>query len=169
MTASELDPEARVLLVAAGGVRELAAGEALRGLAPDKLEAFLGTHYLVHGAPALRLVVGERCAGLAELHRRRGVAASVFVTAWNPGGEAAGPEANARRQAELESELDARGLEWLPGEGAHPTNDWPPERSALVLGIGLTEAAALGRRFGQAAVVWCDEGALPRLVVIGEE
>jgi len=154
-----------VLLAGDDGVRPL-EGPA-PGLSAAKLTAFLGTHYLVHGPPELRLVVGEPSPGLAELHLRHGASSSAFVTAWNPGGEAASPEDNERRQAELEAELGERGLTWLPGVGAHPTNDWPPEASALVLGLDLTEAIALGRRQGQAAVVWSGEDARPRLVVLG--
>ncbi len=157
--------DAAVLVASAGGVHPL-EGPA-PGLSAAKLEAFLETRYLVHGPPEVRLVVGQLCAGLAELHLRHGASSSVFVTAWNPGGEAAASEDNARRQAELEAELDERGLTWFPGAGAHPTNDWPPERSALVLGIGLTESISLGRRFGQAAVVWSGEDARARLVVLG--
>jgi hypothetical protein len=157
--------DAAVLFAGDDGVRPL-EGPA-PGLSAAKLTAFLETRYLVHGPPELRLVVGELCAGLAQLHLRHGASSSVFVTAWNPGGEAASPEANARRQAELEAELDERGLTWLPGAGAHPTNDWPPEASALVLDLDLSEAIALGRRFGQAAVVWSGEDARARLVVLG--
>ena len=65
-------------------------------------------------------------------------------------------------------------LIWLPiaggagvlfiGEGSDPEGEWPHEPSFLVVGISRAEAEALGRRFGQLAIVYARKGEPPELV-----
>ena len=79
-------------------------------------------------------------------------AAPVYVvTAHNPGPARPGPQENARRQAGLEAELDARGLVHHPtvagaADGSHA------EDGALVLGLDDDAARALGVAWGQDAI-----------------
>jgi Protein of unknown function (DUF3293) len=73
------------------------------------------------------------------------------MTAHNPGGVVAGPAANARAQALLESELASRGRAWWPAAGADPS--WSHvEDGVAIPGIGEAEALELGAAFGQEAI-----------------
>jgi predicted polyphosphate/ATP-dependent NAD kinase len=73
------------------------------------------------------------------------------ITAHNPGGQASGDAANAVAQADLEAELDQRGLTWWPAAGGDPS--WTHvEPSAAVLGIDPWEAVNLGAAYGQEAI-----------------
>lgn len=62
--------------------------------------------------------------------------------------------ANTRRRGDLAAFLDAEAATWHPAVGGDP--DGPHlEPGAVVLGLDLAAAAALGARFGQLAVyVW---------------
>ena len=60
--------------------------------------------------------------------------------------------------------MTAAGFCFYHGEGKGDDGAWPAEPSLLILGVGEDEAAALARRFGQAAFVYGDRGAAARLV-----
>ncbi len=78
----------------------------------------------------------------------------VVVTAWNPDSVRLAADHNAARHRVLMGELDTRGLEWWPATGRDP-GDGHHEEGAAVVGMAESEALALGRRHGQAAVyVW---------------
>lgn len=77
------------------------------------------------------------------------------VTAWNPGRARPGREENEARNRALRAEVERRGWQWLPAEGRSPDGAHR-EPSFAVFGATLEEALALGRQFGQAAIVWFD-------------
>jgi len=126
--------------------------------------AFLGTTYgsrtdrfrLVTDLPAIGPArPGERWGGPCGAGRRWAV-----LTAWNPGGQLQDAERNAAAQARLLAALHGR----LAAPGVNGEGRWR-EESVIVDGITLRDAADLGARFGQlavmygvgrrAALVWC--------------
>jgi len=133
----------------------------------ELIQAYLETHYHVHGDAPATLRVGEPNAPLAALHDASGVTCSAFITAWNPFSRQARDDAtNARRQAALACELTRRGLAFIDGIGQHPSNKWPGEASFLVLGIPLEDAKALGTEFEQNAIIWSGADAVPQLILL---
>lgn len=54
----------------------------------------------------------------------------------------------------------------LPGEGRHPSGNWPAEPSVLALNLPLDASTHLGMRFHQHAVLRCDAKAIPHLVLL---
>lgn len=132
----------------------------------DTPQAYLETEYRVSESDSITLRIGEASAALAELHRRHGVHASAFITAWNPYSRATSDEANAERQRDLACELQRRGLIFLDGVGQHPSNQWPGEPSFLVLGVSLEDAKVLGNQHEQNAIVWCGPDAVPGLILL---
>ena len=115
------------------------------------------------GADAIELRIDTANAAAAELLRRYGVSGAALVTGCNPASHLAGAMANDRAQRELEAAVAAADLAWLPGAGLDPDGFWPEEPSLLVLGIVRCQAAALARRFGQAAFVWIGTDGVPVL------
>jgi hypothetical protein len=131
------------------------------------LTAYLAAHYKVTGTPTpFVLRVGHISAELAALHLAHGVNCSAFVTAWNPRGVARSESLNRASQQPLESQLKSMSLTLLAGIGEDPSGVWPGEPSILALGISRSEAARVGRTFGQLAIVWTGESAIPELVVL---
>ena len=72
-----------------------------------------------------------------------------ILTAWNPAGQPHPQAFNAAAQRELQMAL--RG--WPLIHGVNGEGEWI-EASLIVPGLRLGEALALGRRFGQAALLW---------------
>jgi hypothetical protein len=86
------------------------------------------------------------------------------MTGWNPASVALSRAENDRRQRSLVREIEAGGYRWLPGEGRGDDPSWPPEESLLVLNVSERKAIALGREFGQLAIVVGTLDKSPRLV-----
>ena len=133
---------------------------------PATIVAYRETHYTVHCAPELTLIVGMAHAGLASLHKAVGVGCSAFVTACNPFSKILTDSENTQRQAALEREVRARGLHMFKGVGRHPNSDWPGEPSVLILGLDLQAARTLGARFEQNAIIWSAADAVPQLILL---
>jgi Protein of unknown function (DUF3293) len=136
-------------------------------LPPSLLAAWRAARYEVTDAsPPFVLAVDAPSAALAACHAAHAVRCSAFVTAWNPGGRPAAPEANARAGDALTERLRAGGYVVLAGRGVDPAGEWPAEPSVLVLGLGHAAAAALAREFGQAGLLCAGADAVPRLVLL---
>ncbi|MEM5431846.1 DUF3293 domain-containing protein [Cupriavidus oxalaticus] len=132
----------------------------------DVIQAYLETHYHVHGRAPTTLQVGEANALLAALHETAGVACSAFLTACNPFSQQLEPPRNLELQEALAESLQQRGLRFIGGIGQHPANGWPGEESFLVLGLALDDAKALGTQLGQNAIVWSGADATPKLLLL---
>jgi hypothetical protein len=114
-------------------------------------EAYEGTDYRVGDRFTIRC--GALSAPLDALlndHRHDHWA---YITACNPGSLPLDDAENRRRMADLARRLACLGLPMLAGEGVGDGDDWPPEPSLLVLGIGQKAAVELGRELGQVAIV----------------
>jgi hypothetical protein len=135
-------------------------------LDPELIAAYRDTEYRVAASPPFILRVGVPSDPLLAAHARSGVTSSAFLTAFNPYSRQLDAESNARRHEELVSMLAGRGFPCLPGVGQHPTNGWPGEPSVLALGVSRKEAVALGRQFGQNAVVWSGADGVPELILL---
>lgn len=112
--------------------------------------AYLATAYVVRrGGRRVPLRLGRRPPPLPWGAAR----AAAYVTAWNPQGMPWPPARNRRAERRLAASLRAAGRRVLWGEGRGDEGAWPAERSLLVIGLRRAEAAALGRRWRQNAVV----------------
>jgi hypothetical protein len=105
--------------------------------------------YLPQGTVVLRH--GELAPALDEL-----APSWAFITAWNPGSRLRSRPENEHRQAKLIRELTGR-YRLFPGKGIGDDGAWE-ELSVLVLGISHAEALAIGRAWGQLAVLLGSRG-----------
>lgn len=133
---------------------------------PATLQAYRETHYRVHAPEPFVLQVGVHSPQLEALHAQYGVQSSAYVTACNPFSEQLTDGENAAHMASLTLEVLLDRFAHLTGEGVHPSGTWPAEPSLLVLGIDLAAARALGARYRQNAIVFCDADAVPRLELL---
>ncbi len=126
--------------------------------------AYRATAYQVDGpAGRFTLRIGRVSAEADTLLTQHGVSCWAFVTACNPGSVLLPPETNAMRHAHLVAEVAQRGWPSYPGLGVGDDASWHPEVSLFILGVSEADARALGRSFGQNAVVCGDHGDLARL------
>lgn len=131
------------------------------------ISAYLMTCYQVDlEATSLELRVGAQSRELLDLYEREGCRSAAFITAWNPRGEELEDVENSLRHGALLGDVAARGLPFFTGEGRGDDSGWPPEKSLLVLGLPLEEAAQIGRRYEQNAIVWAADDATPVLMLL---
>lgn len=130
------------------------------------LEAYRNAEYVVFGEPPLVLRIGERNPRLDSMLEAARKASAAFLTACNAHGERRSDTDNQAAQVRLERALEEKPYGCYPGEGRDPAGSWPAEPSLLVVGIPRAEAEALGRAFGQNAIVFAERGAAPELVVL---
>ena len=133
---------------------------------PKKLmEAYEAADYVVFEQPELVLKIGEPSRRLDALLEHEGAETAVFVTAANPRSEKKSAAENAEALEALDQLIRASGYPWRAGEGREPDGSWR-EASRLVMGIYRENAEALGRLFGQNAIVFVEKGAAPELLVL---
>jgi hypothetical protein len=127
--------------------------------------AYRATSYVVFGAEGrFAIRIGEKSPPLDDLLVQHGTRSWAFITAYNPSSALLAPTENQRRQAELERALSEAGYPYCEGEGVADDGAWPAEPSLLVLGIAEEDAVALGRHFGQRAIVVAEVGTAARLL-----
>jgi hypothetical protein len=132
-------------------------------------EAYRATTYFVDGPSGrFALHIGRASPEVDALTAAHQVDAYTYITAYNPGSVAAPRAQNEKRQRELKQAVVESSHPFYRGEG-QGDGDWPAEPSLLVLGVTEAEAAALARRFGQAAVVFGERGGPARLLWTEEE
>jgi hypothetical protein len=132
----------------------------------DLVDAYAATNYVVQASRPFVLKIGAHCPELKELLKVSGVDCAAFLTASNPYSEPLSRDENDVRNQSLADALASRGYYTIQGLGTDPSGSWQSEQSVLVLGITKVDAAAFSRRFGQNAVVWCDESATPSLLLL---
>lgn len=130
------------------------------------IQAYLETHYRVHGEAPFVLQIGQVSPDLLSLYARHNVNCAAFLTGCNPFSRAVSEPENRERQTSLGAELTRRSLTFVEGMGQHPSNNWPGEESFLVLGLDLEAAKTLGESFEQNAIVWCGTDCVPQLIVL---
>ena len=136
-------------------------------ISPEQLDAYTKADYVVFSDRQVVLRVGKKNEQLDELINAEGAKTAAFVTAANPGGEKRSEKENGVANAALQSFVQAAGYPHFWGEGRDPFGSWA-EPSFLVIGIYRANAAALGQLFEQNAIVFCEVGRAPELIILRE-
>jgi hypothetical protein len=97
--------------------------------------------------------VGQTHPTLDALLAQLGVTDWAFVTAWNPRSTPSSAETNSLSQQRLIRAIRESGLVFFEGKGIPDDPGWSAERSVWIAGISRREAAILGARFNQNAVL----------------
>jgi hypothetical protein len=134
-------------------------------LTAELVEAYTTADYVVFSDPQVVLRVGEKNAALDAVISAEGATTAAFVTAANPRGESRSDMENGVANAALQSFVAAAGYPHFWGEGRDPFGSWA-EPSFLVIGIFRANAEALGQLFEQNAIVFCELGQAPELIIL---
>jgi hypothetical protein len=136
-------------------------------IAADKVRAYRASDYRIgYTDQAIVLSPGLRSAQMAQLFVSHGVNCGAFITAFNPQGAQRSTAENEQAHQRLLTYIESQGLKCLEGEGSEAVTDWLAEKSCFALGLGRSEAMKIGRFYGQDAIVWVGENAVPELVLL---
>jgi hypothetical protein len=136
-------------------------------IAADKIRAFRASDYQIgFSGQAIVLQPGLRSAQVAQLFALHGVNCGAFITAYNPRGAQRSTTENEQAHQQLLTHIESQGFKYLEGEGSEAGTDWPAEKSCFALGLDSSEAMKIGSSYGQDAIVWVGECAVPELVLL---
>jgi hypothetical protein len=128
--------------------------------------AYETTDFRVLEPQAFTLRVGQHSAELQALYVELGVTCAGYLTAGNPYSAETSAAENALAQQSLIRRLSLDGYPTLRGLGVDPSGEWRGEESIFVPGLSLERAKSLGIDFGQNAIVWAGDDAIPQLVLL---
>jgi Protein of unknown function (DUF3293) len=129
--------------------------------------AYRATDYVAHSdGRAFLIRIGHHSLIIDGLLTSKKARSGAFITAWNPFGKSLSAGANAYWDRELKGYLSAHRLAYFAGEGRGNTGEWPPESSIFAFGMSRTQAASIGRRFRQNAIVYVPLGRPAELVML---
>jgi glycine/D-amino acid oxidase-like deaminating enzyme len=134
-------------------------------VSPKLMDAYREADYVVFAESEFVLKIGEPSRRLDALLEQEGATTAAFLTAANPRSKPRSPAQNASALSALDQLVAAAGYPWRAGEGREPDGSWV-EPSRLVIGIYRENAEALGRLFGQNAIVFVEKGGPPQLLVL---
>jgi hypothetical protein len=129
--------------------------------------AYRATDYVAYSDSRVFLIrIGHHSLVVDGLLARMKAKSGAFITAWNPFSKSLSAGGNAYWDRELKDYLRARGFAYFAGEGRGTTGEWPPESSILAFGMSRAQAASIGRRFRQNAIVYVPLGRPAELVTL---
>lgn len=142
-------------------------------ISPDLIAAYRATRYRVtaaagFGTGTIALRIDEYSEPLSRLLAASDHRCAAFITACNPFSVPQNHAHNLAACMRLRDKLAclAQAGPILEGKGCDPSGAWPAEKSYFVLGLDLETSRALGREFGQNAIVWTGPDAIPRLILL---
>jgi hypothetical protein len=127
----------------------------------EQLDAYRRSDYAVF-FPRIVFRIGRRSAALDRLLEAAGSRTAAFLTAANPRSERRPATQNL---AALRRMRKALKHPFRRAEGRSADRRWR-EPSLLVIGIARREAEALGRAYGQNAIVFVEKGRAAELVLL---
>jgi hypothetical protein len=129
--------------------------------------AYRATDYVAFSdSRAFSIRIGHHSLVIDGLLTKMKTRSGAFITAWNSFSKSQSAGANAYWDRELKRYLSARGFAFFPGEGRGEIGEWPPESSILAFGMSRQQAASIGRRFRQNAIVYVPLGRPAELVML---
>lgn len=145
-----------------GSLTRLKPGLASSVISKELLQSYLESRF-VSAQAGMSFVLS---AGRSQAENMRGHGSFAVLTACNPGSAERSERENEKANAALERELKELGASVAPMEGSDAAGEWR-EPGFLAYGLSLDDAARVGEKHGQNAIVWC-EGAdfTPRLLLL---
>lgn len=115
---------------------------------------------------AIGLCIDQHSEPLSRVISESGDRCAVFISAYNPGSLIQSSESNRVAHDRLHDDLRSHSNRIIEGVASDPSGEWPPEKGFLAVGVDLATAQRLGDQYGQNAILWADEDAVPRLVLL---
>jgi len=129
--------------------------------------SFLSTNYTVYPPYNQSFIIKFNTPNhdLHQFLKHHSATSYTFITAWNPQSQPLSDTENEKRNQQLANDLTAYTI--FPAAGVPATGEnWQAETSFFVLNIARENAMALGRKYGQLAIVFGEVEQEPELVFL---
>ncbi|WP_342804633.1 DUF3293 domain-containing protein [Alteromonas sp. M12] len=136
----------------------------------DLLTAYKNAEYVVF-ADGLAdnqfvMLVDKYCDALQRLMYQKDCKQAAFITAYNPRSHLLPESQNRNAHTHLKNQIQQLGFKFINGQGQDPKGHWPAEKSLLVLNIDKHQAMNIAKQWGQNALIWIEDDAIPNLLLI---
>ncbi|HNP26565.1 MAG TPA: DUF3293 domain-containing protein [Nitrosomonas sp.] len=118
------------------------------------------------GVDAFILRIDQYSKPMFELLVLKNVSNAAIISAYNPLSQVQSHKKNLNAHAALLKILKTDAASFIEGKNIDPSGIWADEKSICIFGVSIETARALGRQFSQNAIVWVDNNAVPRLVLL---
>ncbi|MER2514079.1 MAG: DUF3293 domain-containing protein [Nitrosomonas ureae] len=136
-------------------------------IASNLITSYRRTHYRVGtDSNSIFLRIDQYSESLAKFLAASKQSCAVIVSAYNPYSQLASNEENLGAHEQLRNLLQHHPYPIIESLNIDPTGQWPPEESLFVPGLDLNTGRSIGQRFNQNAIVWIDNEAIPRLILL---
>ncbi len=132
-------------------------------ISKDLLQAYLTTEYHVSD-PTLTIRINHLHPDLDKFLKMYDSTVWAYITSYNPASHVLPDEENIALHQMLVEDLS--GYICFVGYGVGTNPQWKPEQSLLVLGIDQDAAKAIGKKYGQNAIVVGNAGEAATLVLL---
>ncbi len=129
------------------------------------INAYRATIYKVF-KPTLSLKIGQKNDELDTFLIDNNTFTWAFISACNPFSQKLSDKENDLLHKKLYEELVQNGYRICEGEGQDEKNDWPPEKSYLVLQISKKNAFEIAKTFDQNAIIFGQFNKAPELILL---
>lgn len=130
------------------------------------VSAYQNAEYVVFADTEFVMLVAKYSETLHQTMTKKQITQAAFISAYNPYSEILDEPENHTRHSALSEELSDLGLGFIEGLGRDKEGQWPSEKSVLVLNISNVTARMIGNKFGQNAILWIGEDAIPQLLLL---
>jgi hypothetical protein len=105
----------------------------MKKISPCLIRAYREAKYVVEHISPITLHVGQSSLRLSSLLKEHQVNTAAFITAYNPYSNVLSEQENISAHNSLIKDINALGLQTFHGFGQDLNEQWPKERSVLIL------------------------------------
>lgn len=129
----------------------------------ELIQAYKKAKYVV--ADCMELRVGERHEKLNQWLNQEGAELAAFITPENPFSQQLSIEQNMKRHESFREELSKSQIDFIEAYGVDDAEQWPREKSYLILIKSKAMADKFAMAYGQNAYLLCKKGQPVELVI----
>lgn len=129
------------------------------------IQAYLEAKYVACSDHYITMQVNHFNAALLQVMVKNGYASAAFITAYNPFSNPLTQEENEQRHQHFLSIIAEKNIPHFTGFGTDKEEEWPKEQSLLLFNITKLDSLELAKQFGQNAILWIEDDAIPQLLI----
>lgn len=136
-------------------------------IADDLVDSYHRAIYRIDsGSESIALRINQFSRSLSNLLIELNCPCAAIISAYNPYSQQLSYDENETAHQSLHESLIRRSYPILECVNLDPSGHWPVEKSFFVAGLDFDTAKFIGQQYSQNAIVWTDEDAVPRLVLL---
>ncbi len=136
-------------------------------IAGDLVDSYHHAIYRIDTGPgSIALRIGQFSQPLSDLLNELKCTRAAIISAYNPYSQQLGYDENETAHRSLRKLLIHRSYPIIEGINLDPSGHWPVEKNFFAAGLDFDTAKFIGQKYSQNAILWMDEDAVPRLVLL---